>query len=203
MYEFEASNYFNSIKKDHVNSIDKRYTSRKIFLSYPTYIFLRDKNFDIEFEIKDKISNFFKVPIYSIHFCGSAKTGRSLFKHTDFNPIKSDLDVAIISSELFVEYFEISFNATKGFKDLTPFNRIKGRSMEPGFKQYLNIGYFRPDLMPNCGEKTAWNDFFNEISNTYSKYFSNINAGIFLSQLFFEYKQIAALDKSIEYKFQE
>ena len=71
------------------------------------------------------------------------------------------------------------------------------------FLSYLNIGYFRPDLMPNCLDRLSWFRFFSTLSEKYIQYFNGINAGIYLSPTFFLYKQFTALDKSLEFNFEE
>ncbi len=47
--------------------------SRKIYLGYPTNVFI--DNEEVEFEIRNTIADYFKLPFTSIQVAGSAKTG--------------------------------------------------------------------------------------------------------------------------------
>lgn len=209
----DAKYYFDTIKNDLNNGKDRYDISRKIFTSFPNFTALQYNQHSIEFEIKNEVSTHFNIPFHSIQLCGSAKTGKSLYKHHDFNKDESDFDLAIISPDLYTKYFEIAFKQTDAFTDSTPFPRKKRWNKElkkkvlvnvrDEFLSYLNIGYFRPDLMPNSVHKDSWFSFFNQLSEKYIQYFSGINAGIYLSQTFFEHKQFSALDKSLEFNFEE
>ena len=55
--------------------------ARKIYLSYPTYIFI--DFYDLEFEIIDSICEQFKLPLKSVQVAGSAKTGHSYHQNKD------------------------------------------------------------------------------------------------------------------------
>ena len=171
--------------------------ARKVFLSYPTYVFQNKE--EIEFEIKNRISEKFWVPISSIQVSGSSKTGFSFFKERDFIPGESDLDIAIISLPLFIKYSEISHKLSNGYSDQSKFPRKKsGESQVSYFLANLNNGYFRPDLMPASKFKTEWFEFYNELSNRYYDIFKTINAGIYSTEYFFESKQVDCI-----YKFEE
>lgn len=170
--------------------------ARKIFLSYPTSVFIGNE--DVEFDICNKISEHFKIPITSVQVSGSGKVGYSYFKCKWFEPGKSDLDIAIIDMNLFNKYMSIVYDITKGYTNQSDFPREKGVSVFNQYIKCLSRGFFRPDLMPNHLEKLSWNKFFNEISREYFKMFKNINAGIYLSQFFFEQKQSEVIEKFIE-----
>lgn len=51
----------------------------------------------------------------------------------------------------------------------------------------------RPDLMPSGSVRADWMRFFSKLSNKHSKFFKSINAAIYLSETFFEYKQRKAI----------
>ncbi|HAV2938900.1 TPA: hypothetical protein JH909_002540, partial [Acinetobacter baumannii] len=188
----DAKYYFETIKNDLAIGKDRYDIARKIFTSFPDYTAIKYDQHSVEFEIKNEVSNHFHIPFHSIQLCGSAKTGKSLYKHHDFDKTKSDFDLAIISPELYTKYFEVAFKQTQAFKDATTFPRKKKWNKElqrhinvnvkDEFLSYLNIGYFRPDLMPKSKDRTEWFSFFNHLSEKYIQYFSNINAGIYLSQ---------------------
>jgi hypothetical protein len=91
--------------------------ARKVFLSYQSQAFMGREN--IEYEIKNSIKDHLKIPFICIHVAGSAKTGFSFFKHTLFTEGKSDLDISIISLELYNKFLEIAHKKTAGFTDLS------------------------------------------------------------------------------------
>ncbi|WP_411735613.1 hypothetical protein [Paenibacillus sp. M2] len=187
-----------TLKRDWNTEVSKEEIVRKLYICYPTKAF--EGREEIGFHIFNEISNFFKVPFSAVHVVGSAKTGTSYFKSTEFVEGKSDLDIAIISPELFMSYMELSYIVTKGYSDQSVF-KIDPRSRRPvteQFRDYLSKGIFRPDLMPQCNEKQEWWNFFNKLSNQHHGLFKNINAGIYATQYFFEFKQIEALKKYME-----
>ena len=146
-------------------------------------------------KITNSIANQFKVSLSSIQVVGSAKTGYSYYKNKEFIEGESDLDISIVSKDLFIKYLEIVLIETKGFKDLSMFGRNKdGKSNFESYRFYINKGIFRPDLMPTCEAKKKWFNYFNKLSEKHFELFSSINAGIYLSQKFFEFKQSENID---------
>jgi len=112
-----------AIESDIKSGVSLNIISRKIFLSYPTAIF--HENYDVEFEIKDRIAETFKIPFTSIHIVGSAKTGYSFWKNREFLEKESDLDIAIISSQLFTKMLDYAYTITKGYTDNRNFQEKK------------------------------------------------------------------------------
>jgi hypothetical protein len=167
-------------------STPSRSVARRLFLYDPTLLFADDT--DRGFAILNEVCEHFKVPFSALRIVGSAQTKYSYYKERDFVPGQSDLDIAIISSSLFQQYSQDIYLLTQGYSDLTQFFRSNGISTARGFRDYLSEGYFRPDLMPSCALKTNWFGFFSRLSNKHTALFSNINAGIFLSEAFFEMK---------------
>jgi len=177
------------IEKDLRNEV----IARKIYLSFPTKIFIGKE--EIQFEITNAIANHFKIPITAVQVVGSGKTGYSYYKNKEFIDGSSDLDISIISENLFIDYCETVLIETKGFKDLSNFGRTRdGDSKFESYRKYINKGIFRPDLMPACSARNKWFNFFNKLYEKHFELFSSINAGIYLSQKFFEYKQSDNID---------
>lgn len=173
--------------------------ARKVYLTYPTSVFVGNE--ELQFEIFNKISQFFNIPITSVQVVGSAKTGHSYYKNQGFIKGVSDLDIAIVDSSLFVQYVDKVFQITKGFSDRTAFQRFQdGSSSFHSYKEYLSKGIFRPDLMPSGVLKGEWRSFFGKLSSQYSETFKSINAGIYLSQTFFEQKQKQSIKDYINNK---
>jgi hypothetical protein len=192
-------NYLDSIqsgldaKKKHIE------IARKIYLSHPTSAF-KDKE-EKQFDILNEVRDHFKIPITNIQVVGSSKIGQSLHKKSSFTAKKSDLDLAIIDSNLFVYYTELIYSSTKGFSDLTKFGRNhSGISNFQEYSQYLLKGIFRADLMPSGEVRAEWSTFFGKLSSKHIDLFKSINAGIYLSQLFFEIKQTSTIRNYIKFK---
>lgn len=193
-------NHLEAIEEGIEKEIPHEETIRKVYLSYPTFAFL--SNEDLKYEIFNEISLFFSIPITSIQVTGSGQIGKSLHKKTDFVIQKSDLDIAIIDHDLFLKYMEIVSNETNGYRDTNKFARDPktGVSLKQQYQIYLSKGMFRPDLMPACAERNKINSFFGNLSTKHSKVFKSINAGMYISQFFFEKKQKTAIEAHISNK---
>ncbi|OMQ12889.1 hypothetical protein [[Flexibacter] sp. ATCC 35103] len=168
---------------------------RKIYLTYPTHVLVGNE--ERKFQIFNEISEYFNIPIMNIQIVGSSKTGYSFHKKTVFDSLTSDLDVAIIDSHLFQIYTESVFKITRGFTDRSGFPIYDGKST---YQQYVNCvakGIFRPDLMPTGKKRLNWSKFFGQLSSKNKDLFKSINAGIYLSQTFFEYKQTSNINEYI------
>lgn len=184
--------YENAIRLGIKKGLGNELIGRKIFITYPTFAFT--EMLEAEFDILNSISDYFQIPITSIQVVGSSKTGYSYHKSTIFVKGTSDLDIAIIDPGLYQKYCEIVAQVTKGFADLSKFKRTSDVNNYLSYCKYLAKGIFRPDLMPTCEAKKNWFNFFNKLSNNYVDDFSDINAGIYFSQKFFEQKQAETID---------
>jgi hypothetical protein len=179
-------NHIDSIEKSLKDRLSHTEIVRKIYLTYPTSALVEKE--EKQYEILNEISQHFIIPINHVQVCGSSKVGQSFHKTSTFTPKVSDLDVAIIDPNLFLKYSELVFDITKGFQDNTKFTTSKGNNYS-SYTEYISRGIFRPDFMPSCPERANWFSFFNKLSLKHNDYFKSINAGIYSSQLFFEYKQ--------------
>lgn len=180
-------NHVESLEKGLIDNKSHIEIIRKVYLTYPTLALVGDE--ERQFLILDEISNFFNIPINNIQVAGSAKTGYSFHQNKAFTPKLSDLDIAIIDPNLFRFYAESVFKLTKGFKNRTGF----GVGNFKQYTEYLTRGIFRPDLMPNGQQRAEWFSFFGQLSKKHNDLFETINAGVYMSQLFFEYKQTSII----------
>lgn len=171
--------------------------AEKIYLIYSSYAF-RNKE-DLQYEIYKNISEHFNIPLTSIQLCGSGKIGYSYYKSKPFDFLTSDLDIAIINSNLFNFYMEKSLLYSEGLQN-TFFIKNGKRDDKSSYMSYLSKGWFRPDFMPNISLKTEWFAFFGSLSNRYTRYFSKISAGIFLSELMFSYQQKSLINHYRNFK---
>jgi hypothetical protein len=147
------------------------------------YIF--QGNESLYFDLKRTIANHFTLSPQEIIVVGSAKLGFSiapqkLFKKFDDD---SDIDVVIISEELFEVYWKelLDFNINTTARTTIEDN------MYQEFIAYLFKGWLRPDKFPfSYKGKQEWFDFFNSIS--YRKYGQNkVTCAIFKNYYFFEF----------------
>lgn len=160
---------------------------RRIFFYRPSPIVELEN--DPIFSIFDEVSTRFKVPFKALYISGSAQTGHSLYKKTDFTSSDSDLDLAIVDPGLFQRYSEAALIATDGYTDNTPFpERNYCEDVRGVFMQGLAKGYFRPDLMPVCRLQEEWEKFFRQLTNAHRGAFKSVNCAIYLSQVFLEKK---------------
>ena len=175
------------------NAISSRVIARRLFLYDSSIAFANDKarGFTILNEVRDR----FKVPFSAVRIVGSAQLGYSYFSRRDFLPTVSDLDLAIVSPTLFQQYSELVYWVTKRYTDLSNFDRKDGISSAPRFRNYLSEGMFRPDLMPKGSQKDEWFSFFNQLSNKHADIFKSVNAGIYLSEGFFEMRNSTVVDR--------
>ena len=180
----QPTDYLKAIKSDLANNVVYSEIARRIYLSYPTFSF--DGKPDREFDIKNRISTKFNVDIFSIHFAGSGKTGESYHKENKFRAGDSDLDAAIISHRLYLQYLEESIAATDGFRDLSAYNGLTDDYKK--FQQKLCCGILMPEFMPSCRLKSEWLKFFDNLSYGNTDLFRDINCWIYSSQKIYEWK---------------
>jgi hypothetical protein len=159
----------------------------RVYVSYTTFA-MKGLD-DMKFEILNSISERFKLDLNHILISGSAQTGESFHKKTNFIAKESDLDIAIVDSDLYQQCLKDVYAVTKDYSDLTGFARKENTSNHPAFLENIGRGFLRPDLMPNSKFKNDWFDFFNKLSRDYRTNFKSINAGVYSSLYFFQKKQ--------------
>jgi len=151
---------------------------------------------DEEFFFKKELAESLNVHIQDIVIIGSGKLGFSIkpdkhnlqfyqFKNFDYDfkedneSKKSDLDIAIISSNLFDKQLKDIYDHTQ-FYTSDEFSGTKKKS----FANYILKGWLRPDMMPNDYNIT---EEIIEVSNKYKKkYNRDVNIGVYKSWAYFE-----------------
>lgn len=140
------------------------------------------------YEFRAAIASKWDVRFHDVLILGSAKLGYSYFKKTTFS-IESDIDVSIVSSDLFEKYVkavsDLQYQIDRGKLRMTQ------REMERYnlFLKYLVKGWMRPDLLP-----PIMNEFLNK--DKWFEYFKSISYG--KSQVG-NYKIAAGLFKNYDY----
>ena len=184
--------YQEEILSDHKKKIKSDIISRKLYLSYPSAVF--QDRFELEFDIKNKISIKFDIPFTSVQIVGSAKTGYSYWNDRNFEEKKSDLDIAVIDSRLFTRMLDYAYYLTDGYTDNSSFF---DKEHELSFIDQIKYGFINPYFLPKGGLRTEWLNFYRGLSTNYFYLFKNINGGVYASECLFEMKQSIALDKWI------
>lgn len=190
---------FDKILLNCVDDTDVLDFARKYIIHGTPYVF--EEREDDFFEFRNRIGKHFMIDYYQIYIVGSAKLGFSYLKGTDFS-YESDIDVAIISEELYDRYLKF---IRKFQYDL---ERSKERLVEQEYKNYIKFlkymakGWMRPDLLPSSIEglniKNEWFDFFKGISYDKSEVGNyKVSAGVYKNYSYLEYYDINSLK---EYK---
>lgn len=140
---------------------------------------------DKHYELKNEIATKYELNPRDILVVGSAKLGFSIAVNKRYRHFgdASDIDVAIVSPELFDKVWQLVFE----------FSEKPGRhgywKNSHDFKQYLFRGWIRPDLLPPSADfpyKRDWFEFFRKLTATgyYGDY--RVAAGLYRSLYFLE-----------------
>ncbi|MFT6909246.1 MAG: hypothetical protein ACJAS1_005962 [Oleiphilaceae bacterium] len=135
------------------------------------------------YEFRKRVAQNFGISFNDIYITGSAKLGFSPHKKTTFS-LDSDIDVAIVSQELFDKIMESIRVYQMRLRD----SRISVTQSEikkyHKFLEYGAIGWMRPDHLPISFRvrelKGNWFKFFDSISYGKSEVGNyKVNAGVF------------------------
>ena len=163
-----------------------------MYLTYPTSAFV-DRH-EVEYDIRNRVRLMYQIPISAVQVIGSAKTGFSLVKKTDFQKGTSDLDLAIIDSTLFNRLWEEAYEASNGYEatKFQDFNDRDGRivqgSGQKRFLKYLQRGIISPDFLPSSPRRAEIISSFNRITSNYKDDFKKISAFFYCNEFFFQEK---------------
>lgn len=168
---------------------------RKYVIHGTPYIFL-DRE-DEYYEFRKRIANKFNIFFNEVFITGSAKLGFSPRKRKNFD-YDSDIDVAIISNQLYEEILEsircYQMELRKARRSITDKELKKYHS----FLEYVAIGWIRPDKLPLSFKvqdfKNDWFEFFKSISYNQSEVGDyKVSAGVFKSYFHFEEYTISGI----------
>lgn len=76
-------------------------------------------------------------------------------------------------------------------------NKQKGISKSDKLRDDICQGYINPYYLPDGDMKDTWLQFFEELSENYSKRFKDVTGAVYTSQYLFEMKQFIAIEKYI------
>lgn len=159
--------------------------TRKYVIHGTPYIF-KDKENEY-YDFRKRISEKWNVSFHEVFITGSAKLGYSYYKSKSFDK-NSDIDVAIVSSDLFNEIML----RVEGFQWMIRrgaiYLNMEQLAQYHKFLKYLAIGWIRPDKLPNellrndKHLRNEWFDFFKSISNGKSEVGNyKVTAGVYKS----------------------
>ena len=171
-----------------------RQIARQLYFLAPSFAF--DGNHHLQLSLYEKICDFLRLPLSAIRLVGSGHTGFSLVKNTSFDKAISDLDIAIVDSQLYLDLFELAFNLTDGWRDVSKFSGepLKQKTVRDEFLRYIRKGVIRPDLMPASPKKAEWENFFGKLGDEYSDFCNGISAGVYARESFMAAKQESAIN---------
>lgn len=114
------------------------------------------------YQLREKVGLKFNVHPNEVIVVGSAKLGFSIAPHKRYLPFgdKSDIDVAIVSSILFDNFWKSVYLLWK--------EKVLWET-ETDFKKYLFQGWIRPDKLPNTKSlaiTAEWWDFFRILTTS-------------------------------------
>lgn len=167
--------------------------------------FVFNGNEDAYYSFRKKIADKFDINFHEIFITGSGKLGFSPRKGKLFD-YDSDIDVAIISSELYDKIMSYIHEYQMNLRE----NRVAVSSKELDsyhkFLEYGAIGWMRPDKLPSSFRikeiRKDWFDFFDSISYGKSEVGNyKVTAGAFKSYAHLE-KYILSDLRSIRTKIQ-
>lgn len=174
-------------KKD-LKSCDIRDVFRKYIVTDKCYALTDDQ----QMRLRTEISNHFNIEYNNIIIVGSAKLGFSIKPKRRFCNFcdESDIDIAIISKELFETiWFEVSnyFSSSGEYE--------KGEE----YCFYLaKNGWIRPDKLPNYATKEDWFEFFRKLTNSGKYGDIKISAGLYYNYDFLEEYQLTCIKQCKE-----
>lgn len=156
----------------------------EVIRKYVTFGSVHALREDSYYELKQLVSEKFSVHPSAVMLVGSGKLGFSIAPDrwlTEFGD-HSDLDVAIVSQDLFDRYWEILYD----------FQRSGGfwaDESKQKFAKYLLEGWIRPDHFPRVGkvpQADAWWDFWSDLtrSRRFGPY--KVRGGLYRSWHFLE-----------------
>lgn len=140
------------------NSIS-RIVNRNIFSENPICF----KEINKSWELREEIANYFDIHVKNIEIVGSGKLGISLKEESHGKPFneKSDIDVLIVSNEMFDEAWKDLLKLEKKYYKLT----TTQRAFLAECYDTIPRGFISPDKLPKeTNFYNYWWRVFNDIS---------------------------------------
>lgn len=205
------------IKKDILaKALNEEQLFQKFFVDSNAFFFTDViKKCDEEYQLKSDIARVLNVHLNDIYLVGSAKTGFSTkpkARGKKFDEVfltsgkikdKSDLDIAIVSTELFDRLQEGFYDWSNGFKIEWDSNSYYsngteqfGVSLKYRFLEYLAKGWFRPDYCHASFPVSTKSGNIKDVQAKWkNKFGRTISYAIYKNWFFFKKYQIEGLNE--------
>lgn len=170
---------------------DRLRRARRLFVEERAVALASDR--EVEYSVKESISQFFGIKYSEVAFAGSAQVGFSAHKNKPFVKAVSDLDIACISSNLFQVAWADVITATRAFTDATRFAGLRAEEVGRFKDGILRRGMIRVEIMPRSELSIRWRGFEDALSREYAAYFGGISVAIYLNEYAFCWKQDSAI----------
>ncbi|WP_143515644.1 hypothetical protein [Pseudooceanicola marinus] len=169
--------------------------AREEFLLDSAHYFA-DKS-DLYLSLKERIAADVYADISDVRICGSAYWGRRFRDESPFLPGVSDLDVAIISPQIFCRCMSEVRDLSKNFSDQSVFPKVTGKvSTFELFRDYaFGKGLIRTEHLPNVRTRRGFIESSDRISRDFASHFEKISFALYDSALSFANKQAGATRK--------
>lgn len=168
--------------KNYVKSNDTKEIIDKYLLFGTPYIFRNDEN--KYYALQREIEEYFSVKRGNVHIVGSSKLGFSISpkkRYHDWNE-ESDIDIALIDYDLFLDYWKQIYKYDPKVSCMTE----KEKNRYSSFVEYFKRGWLRPDLFP----KRMGDELFSFLNKLHGKYQYKVRVGIYADEFFFnEYNE--------------
>ncbi len=149
----------------------------------------------VEFEIKEKVADYYAIDFNSVLICGSAHLGFSPNKETIFEIGKSDIDIAIVDSNLFQHIWSTVIEETHSFSYQHLFPLGPNRTNGAKFVQNMiaRRGLIHGHLLPKTPLFDTHRELTTELTKSYGTYFSKVSFGFYMNEIAFHLKQLSAI----------
>ncbi|SRR5258707_1535843 len=170
--------------KNDLPTLDNSTLVRKYITFGDSYLLDEEQHFSL----RVMISKQFEIHPSEVLVVGSAKMGFSIAENKRYRPFndRSDIDIAIISEDLFNKIWRLVFDFWEENENT---DSIVYWAKENHFKDYLFRGWIRPDKLPPASKfdlSKRWWEFFRKLTNegSYGPY--KISAGLYKSWYYLE-----------------
>lgn len=176
--------------KADLKSLTAKQIVRKYILNGRCHALTDDKHY----QLKESVCEHFNIEFNNVVLVGSGKLGFSIKSEKRFLAFgdDSDIDIAVISPELFTKVWEEAYLYKKS-------GAYWPKSSE--FFRYLSEGWIRPDKLPSSNYfhfSKNWWDFFNELTSTKKFGPYKIRAGLYHSLFFLQEYQMICVTQCID-----
>lgn len=176
-------------KKD-LNTLNSNQLFRKYILTGQAFALDNSKYY----QLKEEVCDYFEIEFNDIVLVGSGKLGFSIKPSKRYEEFgnESDIDIAVVSTELFQKVWKEAFLYKKSGA-YWPKSNI--------FFQYLSEGWIRPDKLPSSrffDFTEKWWTFFNQITSNGRYGHVKIRGGLYHSWFFLQEYQKICIQQCID-----